>query len=168
MACLMTSCLMTPSYSLIAWLMGLTLGPSGSTAPRWAPYWPHELCYLGLAEAILTSPNNNSVTVRKQSYSSFLSHTHYLAHISPGQWIKTLSPRLNRRHFGDDIFKCIFVNKIFKGFRPCLIRPKPNLFFYFQNPLCLFRLDFWNRIWICESAKPAPETFIGFKMADGE
>ena len=32
--------------SLIARFMGPTRGPSG--ADRWAPYLPHELCYLGL------------------------------------------------------------------------------------------------------------------------
>ena len=32
--------------SLKARLMGPTWGPSG--ADRWAPYWPHERCYLGL------------------------------------------------------------------------------------------------------------------------
>ena len=33
--------------SLIARLMGPTWGPSGADRPRWAPCWPHELCYLG-------------------------------------------------------------------------------------------------------------------------
>ena len=33
--------------TLIARLMGPTWGPSGADRPRWAPCWPHELCYLG-------------------------------------------------------------------------------------------------------------------------
>ena len=33
--------------TLIARFKGLTWGPSGPTGPRWAPCWPHELCYLG-------------------------------------------------------------------------------------------------------------------------
>ena len=28
--------------------MGTTRGQLGPTGPRWAPCWPHELCYLGL------------------------------------------------------------------------------------------------------------------------
>ena len=28
--------------------MGPTWGPSGADKTRWAPYWPHELCYRGL------------------------------------------------------------------------------------------------------------------------
>ena len=34
-----------PIYPLIARFMGPIWGTSG---PRWAPCWPHELCYLGL------------------------------------------------------------------------------------------------------------------------
>ena len=29
-----------------------------------------------------------------------------------GEWVNTLRPRQNGRHFPDDIFKCIFLNKI--------------------------------------------------------
>ena len=35
------------NYSLITKFMGPTCGPMGPTGPRWAPCWPHELCYLG-------------------------------------------------------------------------------------------------------------------------
>ena len=35
------------SPSLIARFMGPTWGPSGADRTRWAPCWPHELCYLG-------------------------------------------------------------------------------------------------------------------------
>ena len=41
---MMRSSVMT---SLITSFMGPTWGPSGATEPRWAPCWPHELCYLG-------------------------------------------------------------------------------------------------------------------------
>ena len=33
--------------TLIARFMGPTLGSSGAAGPRWAPCWPHEVCYLG-------------------------------------------------------------------------------------------------------------------------
>ena len=33
--------------SLIARFMGPTWAHLGPTGPRWAPCWPHELCYLG-------------------------------------------------------------------------------------------------------------------------
>ena len=33
--------------TLIVRFMGPTWGPSGAEGPRWAPCWPHELCYLG-------------------------------------------------------------------------------------------------------------------------
>ena len=36
------------SISLIAMFMGPTWAHLGPTGPRWAPCWPHELCYLGL------------------------------------------------------------------------------------------------------------------------
>ena len=31
----------------MARFMGPTWGHLGPTGPRWAPWWPHELCYLG-------------------------------------------------------------------------------------------------------------------------
>ena len=37
--------------SLIARFMGSTWGHLGPTGPRWAPFWPHELCYLGLVKS---------------------------------------------------------------------------------------------------------------------
>ena len=36
-----------PMCTLITRFMGPTWGPSGADGPRWAPCWPHELCYLG-------------------------------------------------------------------------------------------------------------------------
>ena len=39
--------------SLIAKFMGPTWGPFGATGPRWAPCWPHELCYLGYSADII-------------------------------------------------------------------------------------------------------------------
>ena len=39
--------LATSSHTLIARFMGPTWGHLGPTGPRWAPCWPHELCYLG-------------------------------------------------------------------------------------------------------------------------
>ena len=41
-------CIVRFKLSLIARFMGhgAHLGPTG---PRWAPWWPHELCYLGCA-----------------------------------------------------------------------------------------------------------------------
>ena len=33
--------------SMIARFMGPRWAHLGPTGPRWAPYWPHELCYLG-------------------------------------------------------------------------------------------------------------------------
>ena len=41
-------CDLCESTALIARFMGPTWGPSGPTGPRWAPCWPHELCYLGV------------------------------------------------------------------------------------------------------------------------
>ena len=38
----------TPKPSLIARFMGPTWAHLGPTGPRWAPCWPHELCYLVL------------------------------------------------------------------------------------------------------------------------
>ena len=38
--------------SLIARFVGPTWGPTG---PRWAPCWPHELCYLGCYDNIIRS-----------------------------------------------------------------------------------------------------------------
>ena len=40
--------------SLLARFMGPIWGPSGPTGPRWAPCWPHELCYLGLPVIVFT------------------------------------------------------------------------------------------------------------------
>ena len=37
----------TKRLALIARFMGPTWGHLGPTGPRWAPCWPHELCYLG-------------------------------------------------------------------------------------------------------------------------
>ena len=34
-------------HTLIARFMGPHGAHLGPTGPRWAPYWPHELCYLG-------------------------------------------------------------------------------------------------------------------------
>ena len=42
-------------YTLIARFMGPTWGHLGPTGPRWAPCWPHELCYLGKCTPILES-----------------------------------------------------------------------------------------------------------------
>ena len=39
---------------LIARFMGPTWGPSGAAGPRWAPCWPHELCYLGHLQVYIT------------------------------------------------------------------------------------------------------------------
>ena len=36
-----------PSLTLIARFMGQHGAHLGPTGPRWAPCWPHELCYLG-------------------------------------------------------------------------------------------------------------------------
>ena len=44
--------------SLIAKFIGPTWDPSGPTGPRWAPCWPHELCYLRccqVCESLLTN-----------------------------------------------------------------------------------------------------------------
>ena len=34
--------------------MGPTWGPFGATGPRWAPCWPHELCYQGWSSTMQT------------------------------------------------------------------------------------------------------------------
>ena len=37
--------------------MGPTWGPTGPTGPRWAPCWPHELCYLGVVHREIAGEN---------------------------------------------------------------------------------------------------------------
>ena len=37
---------------LIARFMGPTWAQLGPTGPRWAPSWPHELCYLGISASV--------------------------------------------------------------------------------------------------------------------
>ena len=39
--------------TLIARLMGPKWAHLGPTGPRWAPFWPHELCYLGSDHPVL-------------------------------------------------------------------------------------------------------------------
>ena len=41
--------------ALIASFMGPKWGPPGPTGPRWAPCWPHELCYLGRQKPVKSS-----------------------------------------------------------------------------------------------------------------
>ena len=46
------SCFMAFSTSegvIVPWQQG-SWGHLGPTGPRWAPCWPHELCYLGIAK----------------------------------------------------------------------------------------------------------------------
>ena len=52
---------------------GVHLGPTG---PRWAPCWPHELCYLGYSW-----PAHDASFL---CTSLFLYHTAYITHWSPG------------------------------------------------------------------------------------
>ena len=44
---------------------GANLGPTG---PRWAPCWPHELCYLGIVMRPYCLYNGNPVLVRQHLY----------------------------------------------------------------------------------------------------
>ena len=56
-----TFCIISP----IARFTGPTLGSSGPTGPRWAPCWPHGLCYLGFPLCVhrssVDSPNKVQV-----------------------------------------------------------------------------------------------------------
>ena len=42
---------------------GAHLGPTG---PRWTPYWPHKLCYLGIFLIAYTWENQNPCSITKQ------------------------------------------------------------------------------------------------------
>ena len=41
------TCIYVSKIALITRFMGPTWAHLGLTGPRWAPCWPHELCYLG-------------------------------------------------------------------------------------------------------------------------
>ena len=46
---------------VIARFMGPTWAHLGLTGPRWAPCWPHELCYLGMPPFIFISTNRSKL-----------------------------------------------------------------------------------------------------------
>ena len=46
---------------VIARFVGPTWAHLGLTGPRWAPCWPHELCYLGMPPFIFISTNRSKL-----------------------------------------------------------------------------------------------------------
>ena len=56
------------------------------------------------------------ILVRRHLYietapSRYLNQWSRLLYVARPQWVNTLRPRQNGRHFADDIFKCIFLNE---------------------------------------------------------
>ena len=70
------------------------LGPTG---PRWAPCWPHELCYLGL--------------ILRWHVACLMPRWWPDRDLQSDRWPNTLRPRQNDRWLGNVIFKCIFIIK---------------------------------------------------------
>ena len=56
------------STSLIVRFMGPTWGPTG---PRWAPCWPHELCYLGYCTRVFLACHPTSSFILMPGLSHF-------------------------------------------------------------------------------------------------
>ena len=48
--------------------------------------------------------------LKKENTTNAVNFQHFIV-ILPYQWLNTLRPRQNGRHFADDIFKCIFLNE---------------------------------------------------------
>ena len=69
-------------YSLIARFMGPTWAHLGPTGPRWAPCWPHELCYL------CRKSHCGDKTVVRSSY--LHNGISYICKMSSLYWIRAL------------------------------------------------------------------------------